>query len=67
MKDAVANAHEDGCDMMVFHPGYIDAYLLKTSSMTTPRAMEAEMLCDPQTKAWLETQEIQLVTYDDLK
>ena len=53
--------------MMVFHPGYIDAYLLKTSSMTTPRAMEAEMLCDPQTKAWLETQEIQLVTYDDLK
>ncbi len=67
VEDAVANAHEDGCDMMVFHPGYIDAYLLKTSSMTTPRAMEAEMLCDPRTKEWLKTQDIQLVTYDDLK
>ena len=66
VQDAVEHAHEDGCDMMVFHPGYIDAYLLKTSSMTTPRAYEAAMLSDPATRLWLEQQPVQLVTYDDL-
>lgn len=67
VKDAVANAHDDGCDMMVFHPGYIDAYLYRTSSMTIPRIIEAEMLCDPNTKEWLQKQDIELVTFDDLK
>lgn len=66
VQDAVANAHEDGCDMMVFHPGYIDAYLIKNSSMTTPRVFEAAMLSDPATREWLETQPVQLITYDDL-
>ncbi len=66
VQGAVENAHEDGCDMMVFHPGYIDAYLLKTSSMTTPRVFEAAMLSDPATREWLDKQPVKLVTYDDL-
>lgn len=66
LRDTVENAHEDGCDMMVFHPGYIDAYLQRTSSMTTPRVFEAAMLSDPSTCAWLDQQLVQLVTYDDL-
>ena len=66
VQDAVAHAHEGACDMMVFHPGYIDAYLLDHSSMTTPRVREAAMLCRPEVRAWLEQQNIQLVTYDDL-
>ena len=37
VQDAVAHAHEGACDLMVFHPGYIDAYLLDHSTMTTPR------------------------------
>lgn len=36
VQDAVAHAHEGACDLMVFHPGYIDAYLLDHSTMTTP-------------------------------
>lgn len=66
VQDAVANAHEGACDMMVFHPGYIDAYLLDHSSMTTARAREAAMLCRPEVRAWLEGQDIQQVSYDDL-
>ena len=66
IQDAVANAHEGGCDLMVFHPGYIDAYLLDHSSMTTLRAREAAALCRPEVRAWLEKQAIRLVTYDDL-
>lgn len=67
VKDAVMNAHPEGCDMLVFHPGYVDADLLKTSSMTTIRAIEADMLCDVTTKEWLADQQVELVTYDDLK
>lgn len=66
VQDAVANAHEGGCDLMVFHPGYIDAYLLDHSTMTTPRVREAAMLCRPEVRAWLAEQDVQLVTYDDL-
>ena len=66
VQDAVANAHKDGCDLMVFHPGYLDAYLLDHSTMTTARVREADMLCRPQVRAWLEEQPVQLVTYDDL-
>lgn len=56
----------DGCGMFVCHPGYLDAYILRTSSMTIPRTKEVEMACDPQTKAWLAEQQITVVTYDDL-
>lgn len=66
LQDAVKNAHEGSCDLMVFHPGYIDAYLLKHSSMTITRAKEAEMLCTPETRKWLKKQPVELVTYDDL-
>ena len=66
VQDAVANAHKDGCDLMVFHPGYLDAYLLDHSTMTTARVREVDMLCRPQVRAWLEEQPVQLVTYDDL-
>ena len=63
---AVENANDDTCTLMVFHPGYIDAYLMDHSSMTTARAREASMLCDPATREWLASQDIALVTYDDL-
>ena len=34
--------------------------------MTTARVREAEMLCRPQVRAWLEEQPVELVTYSDL-
>lgn len=66
LRDCVDNAHEGACDLMVFHPGYLDACLVDHSSMTTPRMREAAMLCDPATAAWLHAQDIELVTYGDL-
>ena len=36
--------------MMVLHPGYLDAFILNTSSLTIPRTQEVEMgyLCRNQ-------------------
>jgi len=44
----------------------LDAYILRTSSLTTPRTLGVEMACDPGTRAWLKEQPIQLVTFDAL-
>ena len=57
---------EDGCLMFVCHPGYLDAYILKVSSLTIPRALEVEMACAQETKDWLKENDIEVITYDDL-
>ena len=67
LKNCMENAHEGGVEMFVCHPGYLDANILRKSSLTVPRAMEAEMLCSDETKKYIEEQGIELVTYDDLK
>ena len=54
---------KDGCYLYVCHPGYLDQYLLENSSLTLPRADEADMLCDKETGRWLEEQGFALVTY----
>ena len=66
LKKAVENAHEDACEVFVCHPGYLDAFILEHSSLTTPRPKEVAMLTNPEVKKWLAEQDIQLVTYDDL-
>lgn len=66
MKKAVMDTTENVIPMLVYHPGYLDAYLLRVSSLTTPRVQEVETLCDPKTMQWLEEQDVQLITYDDL-
>lgn len=66
LKDAVENARTDMPNVYVCHPGYLDAYLLRTSSLTVNRAKEVEMLCDPAVKAWLEARGVRLISYDDI-
>jgi len=67
LKKAVLREYaEDECPMFVCHPGYLDWFILQTSSLTVNRTKEVEMLCDPAVKAWLEEQGVQQVTYRDL-
>jgi chitin disaccharide deacetylase len=66
LKNAVQKVPEDACEMFVCHPGYLDAFILKTSTLTFPRVEEVEMLCDSETQKWLMENELKLVTYDDL-
>ena len=65
-RDALKDYGDDGCCMFVCHPGYLDAYILKTSSLTVPRTLEVEMACSPATKAWMAEHDIEVVTYQDL-
>ncbi len=68
LKRAVAEmAREDMPNIAVFHPGYLDAYLLEHSTLTINRTKETAMLCDPAVREWLQSQEVELVTYDDIR
>lgn len=66
LKKAVAGARTDMPNVFVCHPGYLDDFILKNSSLTVNRTKEVAMLCDPAVKAWLEDQGVELITYDDV-
>lgn len=66
LKKTVENADDDEYHMFICHPGYLDGYILKNSSLTMPRPMEVDMLCDPITRKWLDEAGVELITYDNL-
>ncbi|MEE1495567.1 MAG: ChbG/HpnK family deacetylase [Anaerostipes hadrus] len=65
-KTMVENYHEGGYDMLIFHPGYLDDYILTHSSLTIPRTKEVRVSCSAEMKQYLMENEIVLYTYNDL-
>ena len=52
--------------MVIFHPGYLDDYILNHSSLTIPRTKEVTVACSEEIKKYLAENEIVLYTYNDL-
>ena len=52
--------------VLVFHPGYLDAYILRISSLLAPRTLEVEMATGRELKDFIKENHIQMITYDDL-
>ena len=65
-KAALKDYGPNGCCMFVCHPGYLDDFILKTSSMTIPRVQEVAMAVNPAVKAWLAENNVEVVTFDEL-
>lgn len=57
---------EKEADVYICHPGYLDEYLLKKSSLTFPRAKEVSALCSDELKSWIKEKQIDLISYDDI-
>ncbi|UQS82816.1 ChbG/HpnK family deacetylase [Bombilactobacillus folatiphilus] len=66
LRTTALTKHDDGYEVMVCHPGYLDNFILQHSSLTIPRTQEVAMLCDPQTKIWLWDHEVELIKYSQL-
>lgn len=66
IKDAVLSAKTDLPSIYVCHPGYVDDYLMRTSSLNLNRTKEVAMLTDPAVKAWLEEHDVELISYNDI-
>ena len=58
---------KDQIPVMVCHPGYLDAYLMKTSSLLAPRTLEVDMALDAELKEKLEKNGVQFITYRDIE
>lgn len=58
---------KDGVIELHFHPGYLDEFILKNSSLTLPRCHDLGTLCDPRVKGWIKENNIELVSFKDLK
>ncbi len=67
LKDGVLNARTDMPNVFICHPGYLDDFILRSSSLTVNRAKEVAMLCDPAVKEWLDERGVELISYDDVK
>lgn len=50
-------------NVLHFHPGYLDAYLLDNTSLTLPRCRDLAVLCDPRVRVWLNEHDIELVDF----
>lgn len=57
----------NSCVVAVFHPGYIDQYLIDHSSYTLIRPMECEFLCSDWLREWIKKNDIQLVDFRNYK
>jgi len=66
LKKACLDKDEKYTEIFVAHPGYLDAYIIRVSSLTINRAKEAEMLCDRSMIEWVNSQNIEQITYDQL-
>ncbi|MCI1632735.1 MAG: ChbG/HpnK family deacetylase [Liquorilactobacillus nagelii] len=50
-----------------FHPGYLDQYIFDHSTLTVPRVHDLKTLCSSQLKKWLEINDIEPISFGDLK
>jgi predicted glycoside hydrolase/deacetylase ChbG (UPF0249 family) len=67
LRQTLAACEDGACGLYVCHPGYLDDYLLKHTSLTLARTDEVEMLCDPATKQWLDEHDFALISYETLR
>ena len=54
---------KEECTIAIFHPGYLDQFILDNSSYTKIRPMECEFLCSQWVKEFLYENNIKLVDF----
>lgn len=68
--DAVINRLETSNNndilMFIFHPGYVDDFLLKTSSLSIPRTSDLNVCTNSKLKKYLNDRNIKCLRYDEL-
>ena len=61
------HADDEEIPMMICHPGYLDQYILKTSSLTIPRTQEVELAMSLKIKNIIEKENVHLLRYSECK
>ena len=63
----IGNSPADRVIELHFHPGYLDQFILDNSSLTVGRCKDLETLCSKALKTWLDQNNYEVITFDNLK
>lgn len=63
----ILDLKEDEVLELHFHPGYVDQFILDNSSLTIARCKDLKTLCDEKLKKWIKDNDIELISFEDLK
>lgn len=58
-----AKIRDNECSVLIFHPGYLDQYVLDHSTFTLIRPMETEFLCSNKLKNWIIENNVEVVDF----
>ncbi|MCD7893056.1 MAG: ChbG/HpnK family deacetylase [Erysipelotrichaceae bacterium] len=67
LQEHLEDIKNNPCSVVVFHPGYLDQYILTHSSYTFIRAMECDFLCSQWLKEWINDNHIEIVDFRNYK
>lgn len=62
----IVNKDKSRIELIIYHPGYLDAYIMNNSSLNVPRVYELEMICSQKSKEYLVENNVECITYYDL-
>lgn len=58
---------ENGDSVFCCHPGYVDADLLFLTTLSLERCKDAQMMMSEEVAKWIKDNDVELITYRDLK
>jgi len=67
MNENLEYAKQYDCSVFVFHPGFLDQYILTHSSFTLIRAMECDFLCSDWIRDWIKDNHFELTDFRKVK
>lgn len=66
LKNIIEQSYNDVPNIIVYHPGFVDQYILKNSSLTIGRTIELEALCSKEMNAIIDDVNVELISYEEL-
>lgn len=66
LEEIITSMNDSECHMIIYHPGYLDAYILEHSSLTLNRVFETKMLCSEESRRMVENNQLTQMTYEEL-
>lgn len=67
LEELTHNLLKNKNSILIFHPGYLDQYVLENSSFTKIRTLELDFLCSDYLKKWKKNNHVQFINFKELK
>lgn len=66
VREQIESTNKDEVLHLIFHPGYIDEFVMRNSSFNLLRCREVELLCSQELRDYFKEKEVEIISYRDL-